>query len=317
MALSISIVMTVLNRVREVGEAIESALMQEPVPEIVVVDGGSTDGTRERVSTLPQVRIIDAPGSSIYQGLNIGIHAARGDLIGILHSDDRLPPGALTMVLEGAARNPSAAIIRGRAAFRDMAKEGTLRPLSDMERAVAHELTVRGITFGAPAFNACFVRSETYRSLGLFDESLTIAADREWLLRALLKGTAVALVDGTVYEYRAHEGSLTIGAGRRAEACYAQEHLAIVARYLPSLPRGDGRRTLLSWHAQEMVRLIARSRNARLLAMEAHSAFRLSPYWPFLAVGAMLALARRRLPVSLNSPSSIRDSSAHRLPVGP
>jgi glycosyltransferase involved in cell wall biosynthesis len=295
MASQISIVMTVLNRAGEVGEAIGSVLSQGVDSEIVVVDGGSTDGTRELLKAHPRVRLIDAPGSSLYQGLNIGIACANGDLIGLLHSDDRLPPRALAMVLECAGAHPGADVFRGRAAFSALDQSGARRPIRSMERAVSRALDIRNVTFGVPAINACFVSAAAYRSLGLFDDSLKIAADREWLLRALLRGVKVALIDGFVYEYRVHEGSLTIGPSRRSEAQYAREHLAIVARYLPFVASAEWRRILRLWHAREMMRFLVRSRDVRALAQGVRSAFRLSPAWPVLAVGALLDYARGRL----------------------
>lgn len=89
----ISIVMAVLNRAGCVETLINSVLEQSyDNVELVVVDGGSTDGTLEILKRYSD-RIdywISEPDSGIYAGLNKGISLAAGDWINIQGSDDRL-----------------------------------------------------------------------------------------------------------------------------------------------------------------------------------------------------------------------------------
>ena len=62
--------------------------------EVVVADGGSRDGTRERAHEHPSApRVIETPGGRAKQ-LNAGVDQAIGDPIVFLHADTRLPPGA-------------------------------------------------------------------------------------------------------------------------------------------------------------------------------------------------------------------------------
>lgn len=293
----ISIVMPVLNRAALIGRAIASVLDQKATEvEIIVIDGGSTDRTRDVVRTFPGVRLIEAPGSSIWEAVNIGISNAKGSLIGHLNSDDRLSPGALDEIRGAAAAVPVAAIIRGRAKFVLPDGAGAFRSLPIIDEHVAPILDLRALTQGATAINACFVRAETYHRLGCYDESLRIAGDREWLLRAVLAKTVIHQISRPVYEYLVHDLSLTTRQTLPGDAVYLRyihEHLVIAERYLTKTT-GRDQRLLRAWHAQETLRLISCGVNAPGFATQIAQAFQVSPAWPLWSIGPMANLAIRR-----------------------
>jgi len=84
--MKVSVVMTVLNDRAGCAAALETLLRQSRAPdEVVVVDGGSTDGTREYVASLagvhPHLRLMVAPDCNIAAGRNLGIAEAAGPII--------------------------------------------------------------------------------------------------------------------------------------------------------------------------------------------------------------------------------------------
>ncbi|MBV8085530.1 MAG: glycosyltransferase [Chloroflexi bacterium] len=93
MRVSVSVVLTVLNEAASIRQVLEDLQAQDcPADEVVVVDGGSTDGTQERVRSFPGVRLIEARGTNISQGRNRAIEAAQHDLIAVLDAGVRLNP---------------------------------------------------------------------------------------------------------------------------------------------------------------------------------------------------------------------------------
>lgn len=89
--MKVSVVTAVYNNVAEIETAITSVLSQRGVNvELVVVDGGSTDGTCD---VLDRYRnhfgaYVSARDGGIYPALNRGLSLATGDYVGFLHSDD-------------------------------------------------------------------------------------------------------------------------------------------------------------------------------------------------------------------------------------
>jgi glycosyltransferase involved in cell wall biosynthesis len=98
----ISVVVTVLNEAESVPRMLDSMAAQTRLPdEIVVCDGGSTDGTLpllEAEHRLP-LRVIQRPGTTISQGRNAAIEIATGEVIAVTDAGVRLSPQWLEKVV--------------------------------------------------------------------------------------------------------------------------------------------------------------------------------------------------------------------------
>src|SRR5690349_6318683 len=81
-----------------------------PYAEVIVVDGGSRDGSRDAVRAHPRVRWV-ACGAGRARQKNAGACVAAGATLLFLHADTRLPPGALEAV---AAALDDPAVVGGR-----------------------------------------------------------------------------------------------------------------------------------------------------------------------------------------------------------
>ena len=97
----ISIIIPTLNEANTIGETITRLPKSEQV-EIVVVDGGSSDGTAELARELG-VRVLSTSPSKAEQ-MNAGAAEARGEVLLFLHADTRLPEKFEEKVLTAAAR---------------------------------------------------------------------------------------------------------------------------------------------------------------------------------------------------------------------
>ncbi len=104
MTIRVSVVATVLNERANVDRLLRSLAAQtRPPDEVVICDGGSSDGTVERIreladelaSRLPAVRVLAAPGANISRGRNVAIEAAAGPIIAVTDAGVRLAPNWL------------------------------------------------------------------------------------------------------------------------------------------------------------------------------------------------------------------------------
>ena len=101
-----SIISCTWNSEPYLAQSIASVLAQDyPDIEYIFVDGGSTDGTLERIRSIPRpVKLIEDTRGGISRAMNRGIEAASGDVIAHLHGDDYyLHPRVLSMVAQALA----------------------------------------------------------------------------------------------------------------------------------------------------------------------------------------------------------------------
>jgi glycosyltransferase involved in cell wall biosynthesis len=100
-ARSVSVIIPTYNRAHSIGEAIKSVLEQDIENcriEIIVIDDGSTDCTRDIVTELgPNIRYIYQENGGAGAARNRGIKEATGDWIAFLDSDDRWLPYKLSL----------------------------------------------------------------------------------------------------------------------------------------------------------------------------------------------------------------------------
>jgi rSAM/selenodomain-associated transferase 2 len=98
----ISVIIPTLNEAENIRQTIESVRQQDQTADIIVVDGGSSDGTPAIARQYAQV-INSSHGRAVQ--MNAGAHSATGDVLLFLHGDSRLAPGALAQ-LQKALDNP-------------------------------------------------------------------------------------------------------------------------------------------------------------------------------------------------------------------
>jgi rSAM/selenodomain-associated transferase 2 len=102
--MKLSIVMPVLNEAAGIEAALEAlGPFQHRDVEVIVVDGGSCDGTPDTAQPLAD-RVLSAPRGRAAQ-MNAGAAAAQGDILLFLHADTRLPVNADLLVLDGLVRS--------------------------------------------------------------------------------------------------------------------------------------------------------------------------------------------------------------------
>lgn len=229
-----SIVVPTLDRRDMLAEALGSVAEEgDRNLEVIVVDGGSTDGTREMLAARGDIIVLDDRRRGLYDAINQGIERATGEVILLLGSDDLLAPGALSSLRRGFADRPDVDAVCGRAELFDNAG-GAVRLICDPRDL---GLDAHAALIGASIVNARAFRARVFARIGSFETAYAAIADRAFLARFVTAGLATAIVDATVYRYRRHPGSLTFSAGAESGQALRAELLRL-ARDVARRPCG-------------------------------------------------------------------------------
>ena len=103
MAHHISIIIPTLNEAAIIPDTLRGLqLLRSAGHEVILADGGSTDGTVVLARPLVDRILVCERGRA--QQMNIGAHASHGQILLFLHADTRLPENAATLILTGLAK---------------------------------------------------------------------------------------------------------------------------------------------------------------------------------------------------------------------
>lgn len=193
----VSVVLPILNGGDAFVAALESVLGQtyENV-EVIVMDGGSTDGTldvlRARDSSIDVW--VSASDGGVYSAMNKGIRLARGEFIAILNADDGYMPDALERAV-GAMVVAKASYAFGSVTVRDAdgSPRFAVHPLADPDeeaRSPSGRMPFPHITM--------VVARNLYHNLGAYDTRYRVAADYDFALRLMRSGAPGVRVAGTL-----------------------------------------------------------------------------------------------------------------------
>ena len=183
MTTKITVITACHNSAETLAHSLGSVVAQTwPNVEHILVDGASTDGTREVAKRHGQhlSRIIAEPDHGIYDAMNKGVLAATGDLIGFLNADDRYPdPDVLARVVRTMDHERLDALYGDVAFFDESNPERLIR------RYQSSHFRPERVAWGwMPAHPALFVRRDVFERVGLFRTDYIIAGDFEWVARA-------------------------------------------------------------------------------------------------------------------------------------
>jgi glycosyltransferase involved in cell wall biosynthesis len=183
---AVTIVIPTYNRVEWLGATLDSVAAQTFTDfEVVVVDDGSTDGTREYIASRPE-RILYAwqPNQGVAEARNHGLRVLHSEFVAFLDSDDLWEPAFLEEAVGQLCRQPNLALVFSR--FTSMDVAGRI--------LVSHNKRPFGGDVTQELFNSTFIhtsavvaRAHAIRDAGGFDSRLSHNEDYDLWLRLSLR----------------------------------------------------------------------------------------------------------------------------------
>jgi glycosyltransferase involved in cell wall biosynthesis len=216
----VSIIIPSYNAERYLGETLRSATGQTwPRVEVLVIDDGSKDGTREvaRGFEGPAVRVLGQSNRGAAAARNQGLREAQGDFIQFLDADDLLAPDKVERQVAALRDYPEGVAAAAWGRFTTDPAATRFVPMPVWESLDPVSWLVRSWTGGGAMFPAAWLlpRAVADRA-GPWDERLTLNDDGEYFARVLLQSRGVRFCPKAICYYRAVAGSLSASRSRAA-----------------------------------------------------------------------------------------------------
>lgn len=203
----VSIVTISFNQAEFLERTILSVLAQDyPDIEYIVVDPGSTDGSREIIERYRSriAKIILRPDRGAADGLNCGFAEATGEILGFLNSDDMLLLGAVASAAKYLDQHEDADVVSGHSNLIGPDDRFLRRLYSD--RMSLHRCIYGGVILLQPS---TFFRRKIFDRAGGFHAESRACWDGELFLEMSRAGGKFAVVDEFWSSYRIHAESMT------------------------------------------------------------------------------------------------------------
>jgi glycosyltransferase involved in cell wall biosynthesis len=204
----VSIILTCYNHLAYLPAALEGVLGQTFRDfEIIAIDDGSTDGTREWLSacTEPMTLIFNDKNLGTYGSLNVALSRATGDYVAILNDDDLWAPLKLERQLALFDAHPEAGLVHTDGKFIDGAGavvEGS--PLGfEFPRTETGDVLLSLVYANKIIASAVLVRRQCFIELGGFNEKYFGSGDWEMWMRVAEK-YEIGFVSEPLTFYRVH-----------------------------------------------------------------------------------------------------------------
>lgn len=250
----VSAIIPTYNRAFYVCQAVESALTQNyPNLEIVVVDDGSTDDTRSRLSAYETyIQYIHQANQGVSAARNAAIAASRGEYIALLDSDDVWFPGKLTRQMDFLAAHPEVGMVASHAIAIDRnGKPLSERPLYAFQIEGWVSLEINILRSPLPP-TVLVIRRDCLPMPVPFTPGVRFGEDWEMCLRVGARWP-IWFIAEPLAGVRVHDSNVTMPlASQQQVDLRLQSRLDVIERVFPALP-GD-RQTLHSLRAKAEAR---------------------------------------------------------------
>ena len=230
----VSVVMPTFNAIAWLEAAVDSVLTQDyPTLELLVVDGGSTDGTHDWIAKAAnrdrRIQFVSETDSGPAAAINKGLRQAKGVYVGWLNADDLYSQGAIARAVDRLHATDAPVLVYGEGVHIDSNGQ-PIRAYPTRPPSVEIEEFLNGCFICQPT---AFFRRSLILTTGLLDESLKTAFDFDYWLR-IFRGhrRRIAFVAQVQAYSRWHDNALSA----RLRSTVALEAVALLRRHLGKAP---------------------------------------------------------------------------------
>ena len=207
----VTVLLTCYNHLRYLPAALDGVLNQTfPDIEILALDDGSTDGTRdwllEREAEGKLRCIFNPKNLGTYATLNVGLNEASGEYIAVLNDDDLWGPEKIERQVALMESNPKVGLVHTGGWFigEDGERLSDPKPLGfEFPKTKTGDILAEEILFNRMITSSALARKECFEQLGPFDPSFYGCGDWHMWLR-IVREWHVGYVDEPLTFYRVH-----------------------------------------------------------------------------------------------------------------
>lgn len=229
----VSIIVPTFNRAPFLDRCLRSVLTQDyPRLECVVVDGASHDASvaiLERIARHePRLRFVSESDGGEVDATNKGMNLARGDIMGVLASDDAYEPGTIRTSVDFLVRHPEHIGVSGDGRYvdeqgRDLGR-GVITYRGRMCRDSIRRMLILRYKM-CPVYHAAFFGwRDRILAIGGLDARFSVMPDFEFYLRLLDAGESIGCLPRVQVAYTLHPDMGAIKHHARVEAQRAELH---------------------------------------------------------------------------------------------
>ena len=254
----LSVIIPVYNVESWIERCLESPAVQDFSDlEIVCVNDGSTDASRERLAAWearePRLRVIDQSNAGPSAARNAGIGAARGDYVSFLDADDRYLPGACGRIVAALDQTGADVLVFGGRVFPEGAPCPEWLSESLHPRDVIYDTFTTDLLFKEatrPFVWKLALRRDFLRKSGiLLDEDLRFGEDQLFCFSVFPRARRTTLISDELYEYQVTREDSLMSSLRDDFGAKMLAHNEVVARILVDWDKGG----FLHEHAADLV----------------------------------------------------------------
>jgi glycosyltransferase involved in cell wall biosynthesis len=220
----ISCIVPVFNGEQYLRESLDSILAQSYRPiEIIVVDDGSTDGTREVATSYgDQVRYLWQPNAGPPRARNFGLRLAQGEFVAFLDADDLWQPDKLSLQMARFRERPELDLCV------------TYCQVFWIPELAEEEGRFRGHRLSQPlpgyVTQTLLARHALFDRVGDFDTSRLVGDPADWFLRAAEQGAVMELLPDVLVYRRFHGNNFSVESGTRRMTPHMQDAILHVVK---------------------------------------------------------------------------------------